>query len=107
MLPTKPTVRQREMRQTKMANKKLPMRQCVGCGEMKDKREMIRVIKTAENEIILDNTGKKNGRGAYLCADSGCLEQARKSKGLERSLKMAIPQEIYEQLAKEMSGLEK
>ena len=70
-----------------MTSKKVPMRQCVGCGEMKNKREMIRVIKTSENEIILDATGKKNGRGAYLCADSECLKKAEKSKGLERSLK--------------------
>lgn len=67
-----------------MTSKKVPMRQCVGCGEMKNKREMIRVIKTSENEIILDATGKKNGRGAYLCADSECLKKAEKSKGLER-----------------------
>ena len=65
-----------------MTSKKVPMRQCVGCGEMKNKREMIRVIKTSENEIILDATGKKNGRGAYLCADSECLKKAEKSKGL-------------------------
>lgn len=63
-----------------MTSKKVPMRQCVGCGEMKNKREMIRVIKTSENEIILDATGKKNGRGAYLCADSECLKKAEKSK---------------------------
>ena len=62
---------------------------------------MIRVIKTSENEIILDATGKKNGRGAYLCADSECLKKAEKSKGLERSLKTAIPKEIYEQLPKD------
>ena len=62
-----------------MTSKKVPMRQCVGCGEMKNKREMIRVIKTSENEIILDATGKKNGRGAYLCADSECLKKAEKS----------------------------
>ena len=73
-----------------MTSKKVPMRQCVGCGEMKNKREMIRVIKTSENEIILDATGKKNGRGAYLCADSECLKKAEKSKGLERSLKLSL-----------------
>lgn len=73
---------------------------------MKNKREMIRVIKTSENEIILDATGKKNGRGAYLCADSECLKKAEKSKGLERSLKTAIPKEIYEQLEEEMEAIE-
>ena len=90
-----------------MTSKKVPMRQCVGCGEMKNKREMIRVIKTSENEIILDATGKKNGRGAYLCADSECLKKVEKSKGLERSLKTAIPKEIYEQLEEEMEAIEK
>lgn len=74
---------------------------------MKNKREMIRVIKTSENEIILDATGKKNGRGAYLCADGECLKKAEKSKGLERSLKTAIPKEIYEQLEEEMEAIEK
>ena len=90
-----------------MTSKKVTKRQCVGCGEMKYKREMIRVIKTSENEIILDATGKKNGRGAYLCADSECLKKAEKSKGLERSLKTAIPKEIYEQLEEEMEAIEK
>ena len=86
-----------------MANKKIPLRKCVACNEMKEKKEMIRVIKTPENEIMLDATGRKNGRGAYICADPGCL--ARKSKGLERSLKTAIPQDVYESLEKEMSTL--
>ena len=87
--------------------KKIPLRQCVGCGEMKSKKEMMRVLKTPEDEIVLDLTGKKNGRGAYLCADSECLKKAEKSKGLERSLKTAIPKEIYEQLEEEMEAIEK
>ena len=87
------------------AVKKIPMRQCVGCGQMKAKKEMVRVIKTPEEEIIIDATGRKNGRGAYLCANPDCLKQARKSKGLERSLKTAIPQEVYDQLEKEMNTL--
>ncbi|MDD6810887.1 MAG: YlxR family protein [Lachnospiraceae bacterium] len=81
--------------------KKIPMRQCVGCGEMKNKKEMMRVLKTAEGPIVLDKTGKKNGRGAYLCMDRNCLAKARKNKGLERSFKMSIPDEIYESLEKE------
>lgn len=81
--------------------KKIPMRQCVGCQEMKNKKEMMRVIKTAENEIVLDVTGKKNGRGAYLCKNMECLLQARKNKGLERSFKMSIPTSVYESLQKE------
>ena len=88
-----------------MANKKIPMRRCVGCGEMKTKKELVRVIKTPEDEILLDATGRKNGRGAYVCANLKCLQQARKSKGLERSLKMAIPEEVYDQLEKEMNTL--
>lgn len=86
-------------------SKKIPMRQCVGCGEMKNKKEMLRVIKTAEEEILLDTTGKKNGRGAYICPDGDCLKKAIKSKGLERSLKTAIPQEVIENLTKEMENI--
>ena len=85
--------------------KKIPLRQCIGCGEMKNKREMIRVIKTPEGEILLDATRRKNGRGAYLCPSGECLKKAVKNKGLERSFKMAIPKEIYENLEKEMETL--
>ena len=85
--------------------KKVPMRKCVGCGEMKNKKEMIRVLKTPEEEFVLDASGKKNGRGAYLCPSGECLERAIKSKGLERSFKMAIPKEVYETLEKEMEQL--
>ena len=81
--------------------KKIPMRQCVGCGEMKSKKELMRVLKTAEDAIILDTTGRKNGRGAYLCMNKECLVKARKNKGLERSFKMSIPKEVYENLEKE------
>lgn len=81
--------------------KKIPMRQCVGCGEMKNKKDMMRVLKSAEGPIVLDMTGKKNGRGAYLCMNKECLVKAGKNKGLERSLKMSIPGEIYENLEKE------
>ena len=88
-----------------MANKKIPLRKCVGCGEMKEKKAMIRVIKTPENEIVLDATGRKNGRGAYICNQPECLRLARKSRGLERSLKTAIPEEVYDGLEKEMNTL--
>lgn len=81
--------------------KKIPMRQCVGCGEMKSKKEMMRVLKTPEETIVLDRTGRKNGRGAYLCATKECLIRAKKNKGLERSFKMNIPNEVYESLEKE------
>ena len=82
------------------------MRQCVGCQEMKNKKEMIRVIKTPEGTFMLDATGKKNGRGAYVCPSEECLQLARKNKGLERSFKQAIPAEVYESLEKEMEALE-
>ena len=79
-------------------NKKIPMRQCVGCGTMKSKKEMMRVLKTAEEGIILDKTGRKNGRGAYVCESIECLKQARKNRGLERSFKMSIPNEVYDNM---------
>ncbi len=84
--------------------KKIPLRQCVGCGEMKPKKELIRVIKTADDEIIIDVTGKKNGRGAYICYSKECFAKAFKSKGLERSLKYKIPEDIYEKLKEEMDN---
>lgn len=86
--------------------KKVPLRQCTGCGEMKSKKEMVRVIKTPENEILMDVTGKKNGRGAYICCSLECLKKAMKTKGLERSLKVSIPNEVYEDLEKEFDKLE-
>lgn len=85
------------------AGKKVPLRKCIGCGEMKSKKEMIRIIKTTENAIVLDKTGKQNGRGAYICPKLQCLEMATKSKGLERALKTAIPTEVYEQLSNQIS----
>ena len=88
-----------------MSMKKVPLRQCIGCGEMKSKKEMIRVIKTADEEILLDATGRKNGRGAYLCPSMECMKKVVKSKGLERSFKMAIPKEVYDALEKEMEAL--
>ena len=85
--------------------KKIPLRQCIGCGEMKSKKEMIRVLKKTEDEIVIDATGRKNGRGAYICPSMECFKKAVKSKGLERSLKMAIPKEVYEALEKEMGQI--
>ena len=90
-----------------MVTKKVPMRQCTGCREMKSKRDMIRVIKTVENEICIDATGRKNGRGAYICPTMECLKQAMKSRGLERSLKTSIPETVYQQLEEEMSHIGK
>ena len=88
-----------------MGAKKIPLRQCIGCSEMKSKKEMIRILKTPQDEIILDATGRKNGRGAYICPTMECLQKAIKGKGLERSFKMAIPKEVYESLEKEMAQL--
>ncbi len=86
--------------------KKIPLRQCVGCGEMKGKKDMIRVLRTTEDQICLDATGKKNGRGAYICRDRECLKQAAKNKGLERSFKMSIPASVYSMLEEEFDHLE-
>lgn len=86
--------------------KKIPMRKCVGCQEMKNKKEMIRIIRDKEGQFELDATGKKNGRGAYLCPKKDCLVKAVKSHGLERSFSQAIPTEVYETLEKEMEALE-
>ena len=81
--------------------KKVPMRQCVGCGKMNNKKEMMRVLKTTQHQIALDVTGKMNGRGAYLCKELECLKKARKNRGIERSLKMTIPTKIYDNIEKE------
>ena len=86
--------------------KKVPQRQCIGCGEMKNKKEMIRILKTPEGEFVVDATGRKNGRGAYICPSMACFEKAVKSRGLERSFKMAIPKEVYESLKKEMEQID-
>ena len=88
-----------------MSTKKIPQRQCIGCGEMKNKKEMLRVLKTTDDQIIIDATGRKNGRGAYICPSKDCYKEAVKNKGLERSLKMAIPKEVYEALEKEMDNI--
>ena len=82
--------------------KKVPQRQCIGCGEMKNKRELIRVLKGTDDVISIDATGRKNGRGASMA----CFEKAVKSRGLERSFKMAIPKEVYESLKKEMEQID-
>lgn len=82
--------------------RKLPLRKCTGCQQMKDKREMIRVVKDQAGLISLDFTGKKSGRGAYVCPATQCLEKAEKLRGLERSFKMGISKDIYESLRNEL-----
>lgn len=85
-----------------MQQKKIPMRQCVGCREMKPKKELIRVVKSPEGQISLDFRGKAPGRGAYVCPDMACLKRAIKSKALERGFETQIPQEIYDGLLQAM-----
>lgn len=87
-----------------MIKRKIPLRKCTGCQEMKSKKELIRVVKNDEGEISLDFTGKKQGRGAYICPSMECLEKAHKNKGLERSFKCAVPKEVYEQLREELQN---
>ena len=82
--------------------KKIPQRQCVGCREMKPKRELIRVVRSPEGTISLDFKGKMPGRGAYVCPDPACLAKARKSRALERAFETAIPAEVYDQLERQM-----
>lgn len=82
--------------------KKIPMRQCTGCGERKEKKELIRIIRTPEEEIVVDFTGKKNGRGAYICNSAECLQLAKKRKSLERSLNITIPETVYQELEEEI-----
>ena len=82
--------------------KKIPLRQCMGCRERMDKRDLIRVVRTPEGTVTLDFSGKLNGRGAYLCPKADCLKKAQKSKALERSLEVPIPDQVYDRLAKEM-----
>ena len=84
--------------------KKIPPRQCVGCREMKDKKSLIRVVRSPEGEISLDFVGKKPGRGAYVCRDVECLKRARKSRALERAFETAIPAEVYDAMEREMGG---
>lgn len=85
--------------------KKLPLRQCLGCQNMIAKKELIRVVKDSENNFAIDITGKMNGRGAYVCRNQECLKKAIKNKGLERSFKMAIPSDVYDNLEKELMEL--
>ena len=82
--------------------RKIPQRQCVGCRTMKYKKALIRVVKTPEGEVVLDVSGKKSGRGAYVCPDSACLKKARKSRALERAFELTIPDEVYDALEQQM-----
>lgn len=85
-----------------MKQKKIPMRMCLGCQEMKSKKELIRIVKNKENEISVDFTGKKPGRGAYICKSSGCLEKAKKAKRLEKAFESSINEEVYSSLKSQL-----
>ncbi len=85
--------------------RKIPQRQCVGCRTMYEKRELLRVVKTPEGEISLDTTGKKSGRGAYVCRKVECLKKAQKAKALDRALEVTIPQEVYDSLQLQLEGV--
>ena len=90
-----------------MQTRKIPLRKCVGCQQMIEKRQLVRVVRNKDGEMSVDLTGKKAGRGAYICASMECLKTAIKRKGLERSLKVAIPAEVYDSLEQEMSKIAK
>ena len=86
--------------------KKTPLRQCLGCREMIPKSELIRIVRSSDGDFTVDATGKQSGRGAYICRKSECLKKAVSSKALERSFKVSIPAEVYEQLDKELRDIE-
>lgn len=90
-----------------MKNKKVPMRQCVGCRELKNKKDLMRILRTPDNNVIFDDTGRMNGRGAYICPSVECLKKARKTKAIERSLDISIPDEVYDAIERQMSELDK
>ena len=86
-----------------MTNKKIPERMCIGCLQHKMKKELVRIVKSPEGEISVDLTGRKNGRGAYICHDIQCLRKARKSKKIEKAFSCQIPEEVYDRLEAEIS----
>ena len=88
-----------------MRQKKIPMRKCTGCGEMKEKKQLVRIVKAPDGNVIsLDLTGKKPGRGAYICSSPDCLKKAKKARRLERAFSCKIPDEVYEQLTEEINN---
>jgi predicted RNA-binding protein YlxR (DUF448 family) len=86
-------------------NKKIPLRRCIGCYEMKPKNELVRIVKNKENEIFIDETGKKNGRGTYICKEFECFIAVKKAKKIEKTFEMKISDEIYDELQKQLEGL--
>lgn len=86
-----------------MKTRKIPLRKCIGCNESKPKKDLIRIVKNKENEINVDLTGKANGRGAYICNDPECFKKVKKGKKLNRAFEMQVPDEVYDDLLKEIS----
>ena len=89
-----------------MQKKKIPLRKCTGCGEMKPKKELVRVVKTPDDEVLIDLTGRLNGRGAYICPKAECLKIAKKSRRIEKSFQMQIPDEVYDKMEEELKNHE-
>ncbi len=87
-----------------MKQKKIPLRKCLGCGESKPKKDLIRVVRSAEGEVSLDLTGKKSGRGAYICHNISCLQKAKKAKRIERALECAILEDVYDSMEGELKN---
>ena len=87
-----------------MQEKRVPLRKCLGCGEMIGKKGAVRIVRSKEGEVTIDPTGKKSGRGAYICRDIKCFEAAKKCKKLERALKCSVPDEIYDNIEKELTS---
>lgn len=85
-----------------MKQKKIPLRKCNGCGEQKDKRELVRIVKNADGEINLDLTGKMSGRGAYICPNAECLKMARKNKRIDKAFETAVPDEVYDKIEEQL-----
>ncbi len=89
-----------------MQKKKIPLRKCTGCGEMKPKKELVRIVKTPDDEVLIDLTGRVNGRGAYICPSADCLRIARKARRIEKSFQMQIPDEVYDKMEEELNNRE-
>lgn len=87
-----------------MKQKKIPLRKCLGCNEQKPKQELVRVVKSPEGEISLDLTGKKSGRGAYICKSVACLKKAKKAKRFEHAFECSVPEEVYSSMEKELEA---
>lgn len=94
------------MAQTPMKPRRVPLRKCTGCGEMKPKKELVRVVKSPEGDVSLDLIGRKPGRGAYVCPDPACLAAARKARRLEKAFSCAIPADVFERMEEELAGHE-